>query len=281
MLTIIKQYFNIIKVMPGIYSINDPVSGSAMVCSTLIVGSKKALLVDTGYGIGNLKQLVSSITDLPVIVVNSHGHIDHVSGNYQFNEVHIHKEDIQVKKKYMIADVKKYIVEYFKQQNLTFPDFFKEEEYINRGDNAILIPLEDGHLFDLGGRELEVIHIPGHTSGSIALLDRKNRVLFSGDSISSHVLMFLEESTSIHTYIKTLRKLNQLDFNTIIASHFTEPYNRDILSRLINCASNIDISKSTTYSNPMIPIEGLMYAEGGEPFASPDFVSIVYRKDKL
>ncbi|WP_053957191.1 MBL fold metallo-hydrolase [Inediibacterium massiliense] len=276
-----KQYFDIKKVMDGIYHINDPINDSATVYSTLIVGNEKALLLDTGYGIGNLKQLVNSITNLPILVVNSHGHIDHVSGNYQFNEVYIHKEDIQVKKKYLIADVKNYIIEYFKQQNLIFPEFFLKEEYVNRNDNAVLIPVEEGYVFDLGGRELEVIHLPGHTNGSIALLDRRNKVLFSGDSISSHVLMFLEESTSISTYIKSLKKLNQLDFDKIIASHFIEPYNKDIINKLINCASHIDISKSTTYSNPMIPIEGLMYAEGGEPFVSPDFVSIVYAKDKL
>lgn len=93
--------------------------------------------------------------------------------------------------------------------------------------------------------------------------------------------MYLEESTSIRTYIKSLEKVNKLDFDNIIASHFTNPYRRDIINKLIHCASHIDISKSTIYANPANPMEGLMYAEGGEPFVSPNFVSIVYTKDKL
>jgi len=276
-----KPYFNVREIMDGVYHLNDPITGPAMVCSTLIVGKKKALLVDTGYGIGNLKELVNSLTTLPVTVVNTHGHVDHVSGNYQFNEVYLHPEDIPVRKKYLIPEVKNYIVEYFQQQNLVFPDSFSKEEYVSRTDNSVLIPLEEGHVFDLGERSLEVIHLPGHTSGSIALLDNRNKLLFSGDSISCHVLMFLEESTAIKAYIESLKKISQLDLDRIVASHFTEPYNKDIVDRLIHCASQIDISKSSIYSNSMIPIEGLMYAEGGEPFVSPDFVSIVYTKDKL
>ena len=277
----LRQYFTVKKIMDGVYHINEPIIESATVCCTLIVGNQKALLIDTGYGIGNLKQVVKSITNLPIIVVNSHGHIDHVNGNYQFDNIYIHKEDIVVKNKYATADVQNYLIEYFKQQNLEFPKGFLKEEYVNRNDNSVLIPVEEGHVFDLGERKLEVMYLPGHTNGSIALLDRKNRALFSGDSISSHVLMYLEESTSIHTYIKSLEKANKLDVDNIIASHFIKPYNKDIINKLIHCASHIDIAKSTTYANPANPMVGLMYAEGGESFVNPDFVSIVYTKDKL
>lgn len=276
-----KQYFNVNKIMDGVYHINEPIIGSLTICSTLIVGNEKALLLDTGNGIGNLKETIKAITDLPLVVVNSHGHIDHVSGNYEFHEIYIHKEDIAIKNKYSIPEVRNYVAEFFKQQNFEFPEGFSQKEYVNRNDSSLLIPVEEGYVFDLGERELEVIYLPGHTTGSIALLDRKNRALFSGDSISSHVLMYLEESTSIHTYIKSLEKVNKLEFDALIASHFTEPYSKHIINKLIHCASHIDISKSTVYANPANPMKGLMYAEGGEPFVSPDFISIVYTKDKL
>jgi len=165
-------------------------------------------LFDTGYGIEPLKQIIRSITNLPLIVVNSHSHIDHISGNYEFDEIYIHKEDISVRNKYTIPNVRNYVIESFKQQNFVFPENFSQEDYINRNDDSSLIPTEEGLVFDLGEKELELIHLPGHTNGSIALLDRKNRLLFSGDSISSHVLMHLDESTSINTYIKSLEKVN-------------------------------------------------------------------------
>lgn len=277
----LKQYFNINKIMDGVYHINEPIIGTSTVCCTLIVGIKKALLIDTGYGIGNLKQIVKSITSLPLIVVNSHGHIDHINGNYEFDEIYINKEDIALKNKYATSDVRNYLIDYFEQQNLEFPEVFSKEEYVNRNDVSVLIPMEEGHVFDLGERELEVLYLPGHTKGSIGLLDRRDRALFSGDTISSHVLMYLEESTSITTFINSLEKVNKLDFDNIIASHFTKPYNKNIINKLIHCANNIDISKSTVYVNPANPMEGLMYAEGGKPFVSPDFVSIVYTKNKL
>jgi glyoxylase-like metal-dependent hydrolase (beta-lactamase superfamily II) len=276
-----KEYFKVRKFMDGVYQISDPIHKFAIVCSTLIVGNEKALLIDTGNGIGDLKKLVESITNLPITVVNSHGHIDHVSGNYQFDKIYIHKEDIEVKNKYAVTEVKNFVIEYFEQQNLEFPENFLKEEYVNRKDNSASVIVEEGHVFDLGGRKIEVIHFPGHTKGSVVFLDRKNKVLFSGDSISPHVLMYLEESTSINVYIENLEKINKLDFDNIIASHFTTIYSKDMINKLIHCASNIDIYKSTIYTNPANPMEGLMYAEGGEPFVSPDFVSIVYTKDKL
>jgi len=148
----LKQYFNVNKILDGVYHINEPIIESSTVCCTLIVGNRKALLIDTGYGIGDLKQLVKSITDLPIKVVNSHGHIDHVSGNHQFSEVYIHKEDIEVKDKYLIADIKNFLIEYFKQQKLEFPEGFLKAKYVNRNDNSIVIPVEEGHVFDLGGK---------------------------------------------------------------------------------------------------------------------------------
>lgn len=147
------EYFNVKRVMDGVYHISDPINDPATVCRTLVVGTEKALLFDTGYGIGDLRKLIASITNLPIIVVNSHGHIDHVSGNYQFSEVYIHPEDIPIQKKYMIREVKDYVVGYFKQRNLIFPENFGKEDYVNNEDKAVLIPLEEGKVFDLGGRE--------------------------------------------------------------------------------------------------------------------------------
>lgn len=277
----LKQYFNIKELSKNVYHIYAPFNDSDVVCSTLVVGTKKALLIDTGSGLGSLKEAVHLITDLPIIVLNTHGHIDHVNGNYEFNEVYIHKDDINIKNKYQTPEVKSFLVECFKHRDLTLPEGFSSKEFILRKDKSFLIALEDGYLFDLGNRELEVINTPGHTKGSISLLDRKNKLLFSGDTISSQVLMYLDESTSINEYINTLEKLNKLDFKTIIASHYLSPYKKDIIPKLIHCAKNISVSESSIYKNPMNPFEGLIYSEGGNSFMEPNVISIVYTKDKL
>lgn len=80
------------KIAEGIFQITNPMDG----CVTLIIGSEKALLWDTNFGILDLKAFVESLTDLPLIVVDSHGHVDHMNGNYQFPEVYLHPLDFEL-----------------------------------------------------------------------------------------------------------------------------------------------------------------------------------------
>lgn len=270
-----KQYFNIKKVMDGVYHISDPTK----ICCTLIVGSKKALLFDTGYGIGDLRQLVRGITELPVIVVNSHGHLDHMGGNYQFDKIYIHEADMPLMKRILSSDKREKTMERYKK-NMQLPEEFREEEYVNRNYNNIdFVPVKEGQVFDLGGYELEVVYCKGHTAGCISLIDRKNKLLLAGDSVLQHVWMFLEESRSLSEYMDSLNKLNELEADTILTSHSDKPYSKELLNKLIHCVNNIDISKSTPYFNESFPCKAFMYSEGGEPFVSPDFVSIVFRED--
>jgi glyoxylase-like metal-dependent hydrolase (beta-lactamase superfamily II) len=258
---------NIIKLGEGVYHINDGVA-----YCTLIVGSEKALLFDTGCGTRNLWTAVNGLTNRPLIVVNSHGHFDHTFGNYLFDSVFMHRDDMEIYKIYTSSDFRKKLASGMPGNFEIYADLVYKSKinFVNEGDS-----------FDLGDRTLEVIYVPGHTKGCIALFDRKKRILFGGDTISQQVWMFLEESTDMSTYIESLKKIKSLDFDIIIASHSEGIYDKGIVDKLIHCAENIDISKSTKFSTPLVPYDGLMYAEGGEPFKSMDFVSIVYNKDKL
>ena len=271
-----NKYYNIKEIIAGVYHISDP----NRICCTLIVGDKKALLFDTGYGIGDLKQVVESITDLPIIVVNSHGHLDHMGGNYQFDEIYIHEDDISLVKQILLSDKRNWTVDNYKK-NIGLPKDLREEDYVNREYNIDFIPVKEREIFDLGGYELEVIYCKGHTAGCISLIERKNKLLLSGDTILQHVWMFLDESEKLSEYINSLKKLNELDVNIILTSHSSEPYSKELLNKLIHCVNNIDISKSEPYFNEAYPYKAFMYSEGGKPFASKDYVSIVFREDKL
>lgn len=276
MIGIYNEYYTIKEVIEGVYHINDP----NKICCTLIVGNKKALLFDTGYGIGDLKQVVEVITDLPIMVVNSHGHLDHMGGNYQFDDIYIHEADIELVKQILLSNKRKWTVDNYKK-NIGIPECFSEEEYITKDYNLNFTPIKEGELFDLGGYEFEVIYCKGHTAGCISLIERKNKLLLSGDTILQHVWMFLKESEKMSDYIDSLNKLNQLDVDIILTSHSNEPYSKAILHKLIHCVNSIDISKSTPYFNEAYPCKAFMYSEGGEPFASKDYVSIVFSEDKL
>lgn len=160
--------------VPGIFHIYyDAHSKGASAWMHLIVGQERALLIDTAFGIGDLRGLVETLTDKPVDVVNTHFHGDHSAGNSQFETIFIHKYDIP------------YLEMSEKAENrlLPAPGTYREEDIIPLR-SAKHIAMEDGFVFRLGeGHEVEVIHMPGHAAGGCMLLDRKYNLLFSGDAV--------------------------------------------------------------------------------------------------
>ena len=127
----------------------------------LLCGKEKAMLIDTLNGRENLADIVRGITNLPVVVVNTHGHIDHIGGNHFFPEAYMHPADTDVYHEHFGM-----LVESLKEGEIS---------PLPKGDECQLLPLEAGQCFDLGGLILEVIPVAGHTKGSIALLDQIGR----------------------------------------------------------------------------------------------------------
>lgn len=172
------RFCEVVSTRPGVYHlyIDAPTAGGNP-WMHLIVGPERALLIDTAYGIGDLKALVETLTDKPYDVVNTHFHGDHSMGNYQFNRVYIHEYDVDLLKE--SRDPKN------RAHFLPPPEkgYCTEEDLVPVRDYEI-VGVEDGYVFDLGGgHEVELIHMPGHAPGGCMLLDRKNRMLFSGDAI--------------------------------------------------------------------------------------------------
>ena len=125
----------------------------------LLTGTERALLIDSGMTVQNAKEIAESLTTLPVSLLNTHADRDHIGSNASFASCYMHPAE--------------------------------EPNYRRSGGKNEIVPVEDGGVLDLGGRELEIVHLPGHTPGSIALLDRKNKWLFSGDPIQDgEIYMF-------------------------------------------------------------------------------------------
>jgi glyoxylase-like metal-dependent hydrolase (beta-lactamase superfamily II) len=256
--------YSVSQLKPNVYHIADPLG----VFMTVIVGEEKALLLDTGYGIGRLNETVAQITDLPLIVVNSHGHLDHVLGNRFFGEAYLHPADLQVYQQHTTQERKHSVVGMLSAGPELFPADFSSEAYLSEFKTEVL-PIDEGDVFDLGGVSLTVVHAPGHTPGGIALLDDRDRLLLVGDAASPHVWMFLQESTNIATYIQSLQKLQNLgnQYDRIIASHVPVVLPNDLIDRLIRCAENIDPQKSVPFEPPFEDAgKGIMYFEGFESF---------------
>ena len=177
------------KVAEGVWTIVE--SAATPVNIYLVEGKASALLIDTGYGYGDLKAYVKTLTQLPLIVVNTHGHGDHNGNNSQFSKIYAHSAD-------------------FNMLNASY-NKEKRKKAVASGEAVappVLMPVKEGYIFNLGDRKLEVIEVPGHTRGSICLLDTKNRILFAGDNTNTLVWLFLKDCTPLEVYLKSLQKQN-------------------------------------------------------------------------
>lgn len=169
----------------------------------LVTGTEKALVIDTMNGYEDVRKLAETLTDLPLIVVNTHGHPDHVYGDVYFEEVYMHPDDHALAKQYMHLPAFK---EEMKRRGLKMPR---------------LLSVREGDQFDLGKIALEVYHVPGHTPGGICLLDRKDRLLFTGDSVIEQTWMQMDESLPMHVFLDSLESLGKIRsaFDYILTGH--------------------------------------------------------------
>ncbi len=159
------------KISEGFYAIEE-----RNVFMYLVVGRDKAMLVDTGFGTGDLKKTVAGITEKPVFVVVTHSDGDHVGGNKQFEEIYMHPSDF--------------------------------DRYYGRPENsAKVLPIWEGDAIDLGTRKFEVIHIPGHTPGSIVLLDRENREMICGDTFQYGPIFMFGSGRNFEAFEASLKKV--------------------------------------------------------------------------
>lgn len=179
---------------------------AGLVSEYLIIGDDRALLIDCGFGIGDLSKTVAGLTLLPLTIVNTHGHLDHTMGNYQFGDgIYIHEEDVPELKKSYEPTERGMMLRRFPQE--TLPPEFREQAWIHAR-----LPryhsFKGQPSFDLGGRVVDVIETPGHSPGSICLYDRKEQLLFVGDNIlADHTLLMLPESLPLTRYLESMEKL--------------------------------------------------------------------------
>lgn len=186
----------------------------------LLCGSKKALLIDTGMTGENVRKIAEDIADLPVSLINTHADRDHVAGNKDFDVAYMHPAEL----------------------------------YNYKGN---IIPVWDGDIIDLGGREIKVIHTPGHTPGSIALYDLKYRALFSGDPIQDGSIFLFGNQREVNAYKISLMRINAMkdEIDVIYPSHGSIPVSTDIIDELIKGTDKI-------INNELTP-------EKGEFFGTP------------
>lgn len=194
-----NSWFTILQLKSHIYVIQErldiiePKFLTGTINLFLILGDSKALLFDTGTGAYDLFPSIKElIGNKELIVVNSHNHFDHILGNREFDKVFIHKEDFT--KANCDISYLSYSTENYEKFNYSIPNSSNIEK------------LQGGEIFDLGGIELEVLHTPGHTKGSICLISNKGD-LFTGDTMH-YGSVYLPNQ--FDAYFSTLDQLKQI-----------------------------------------------------------------------
>lgn len=172
-------------------------------CAYIVCGRDRAAVIDTVNGMEDLKQVAREITSLPLVVINTHGHCDHIYGNTFFDEAYIHPDDVALHNAHFAMKRNTPVEECIKH-GATMEQF---EEYINAGPCPLKM-IREGENIDLGGVVLEVIRMKGHTQGSICLLDRASGYFYTGDAVNKgQCWLQLEESAPLPEYLRSLEAL--------------------------------------------------------------------------
>lgn len=175
------------EICPGVWHFEE----DYRVYCTLLQGKERAILWDTGQGEQDLANYVSERVAMPCLVLNSHGHSDHIGGNFRFPLVYAHPMDWP-------------LIEAHSRMT---------------GRTYTLAPLEPGAVFDLGGRTAEVVSLAGHTRGSVGLLLERERLLLAGDALNPTLLLLGGEAASIGQLRRTLEAVEKLPFDRYLSSH--------------------------------------------------------------
>lgn len=203
------------KITENIWQIEDE---NGVYC-TLVIGEDKAILWDTGFGNRGIKPFIDRHIYTDLMVINSHGHIDHIGGNNAFEYVYAAETEMDL---------------IFNSWNKlkTMP-----AEFLMRD-----LPLDS--YIDLGGEKARVVDLKGHTSGSIGLLLSHSKVLLAGDAFNQRLWLFNEGAMNISYFKETAKRVLGLDFEYFIGGHHNGVYTKADIEALLKAADNISLDAS-------------------------------------
>ncbi|MBS1667459.1 MAG: MBL fold metallo-hydrolase [Bacteroidetes bacterium] len=204
-----SNWFKVYRVGQNVIAIVEPYNFEEVI-SYLILGKNKALLFDTGIGVDSISPVVKQLTKLPVLVLNSHTHFDHIGGNYEFKNI------LALKTSYTLKHAKEgwnhdSIKDEVTKGSLCLqrlPGFDTSHYYIHPFEISQFV--KDGDEVDLGGRKLKIIAVPGHTMDAIALFDSTNGYLWTGDTFYEGPIYLFAEETYLLAYEKSITTLAKM-----------------------------------------------------------------------
>ncbi len=258
-------WFEVYRIAPGVFAIYEPHQFEETI-GYLITGEKQALLFDTGMGISDVKKVVDELTKLPVIVLNSHTHDDHVGGNWQFSTVYgmdtgFTRANAKGSREDAQAEIEPGSI------CGELPKSFDAKAYATKPWHISCF-LHDGDKINLGGRTLEILSTPGHTPDAICLLDRANGLLFTGDTYYPAPIWLFRPETDLDAYVASVKRLAALtpQIKLVIGAHNVPVAPPSVLPRLVAAIEAVRAGK--------IPAKP---QEGGKAIYKVDDISFLLR----
>jgi len=237
------------KYLDNVYVLQD----QAMSNSILVIGKKRALLFDTGCGMDAIKEVVESITDLPLLVILSHGHFDHIGGSFQFDCAYLAKEDRVILEGYDDELINVWLNE-LSDKSIHF-----------KSNGWKQIKDLDFNTFDLGDCAGEIIPLPGHSKGSIGIYFPSLKILLAADALSPVMCMMFLNHTFLENQLETLHKVQSLNFDVFITSHSPIWFDKSLIDRMILCIQNCKGKRFHPYQYPKPPhVNGYIYVDSIE-----------------
>lgn len=183
----------------------------------LLCGTEHAALIDTGLGVANIKRVVEKLTALPVTVLTTHVHWDHIGGHGYFKDFAVHEREadwITGRFPIPLPAVKRALV----LAPCAFPAGFCPDDYrIFSGTPTRL--LHGGEVLNLGRRTLNVLHTPGHSPGHCCFYEPERERLYSGDLIYRGCLDAFYPSTDPLAFLRSIEQVQALRVKEILPGH--------------------------------------------------------------
>lgn len=229
-----KQTYQYMKIRESVWQIADEYG----VYMTLVRGKELAILFDTGFGRGELREFVEDNVTTPYIVINSHGHPDHSLGDEQFDAIYAKKEEWGVIHHYVTAEREDYML-------------------------PMLRELMIGQVIDLGGLHAKVVDLKGHTKGSIGLLLLEERLLLAGDGMNRILLMFGYGALPLSELRKRLVSIKKQPFDTFLGGHSEKELPKELIDVHLHNLDQLKVEEATKKTLLGTETYTSTYEEGG------------------